>query len=529
MKKIVLTGLIAFFALQARAQLPTNSYAVSTPCPSTLNQPSELSKINTDGSLTPIGTVTDASGTGIVVNGLGYNDNSRAVLYAMRVVPPTIASIQAGTAPDLYRINLTTAEATNVGPMTPPPTPTSGLTPPAGFFVTARDYRQTLNFVGDSNPAGTYYLGGVTFRISAAYIGGIPLPGTATVTDVRLYVGTTNLPTIPGPVAAPTWRRVNTSDPATTVLIETYRAQIEASINSALTTPAPEGGIQDWVYDKPSGHLVSYIGQSDQYLTITNPNTAPVAVTTTPTVPLPPLPPGTTDRNIGSMFSDQFSNVYVVRAGSGQIFRVDNTTGNYENRSFGAALGCNRGDAVSFADALPLPVTLIRFEAAAAGATVRLRWATASETRASHFEVERSATASAWSTVARVAAGNQANGQQYAATDAYPLPGLAYYRLAMHDLDGSVTYSEVQLVRRAARAAVYPNPVREAARVVLPVPGQAAVLELLSGQGAVIRRLAAPAGPAAIEVPMADLPAGIYLLRVQQAGVTSSTRLVLEK
>ncbi|NVO86155.1 T9SS type A sorting domain-containing protein [Hymenobacter terrestris] len=528
MKQLLLFWLASALALQAQAQLPTNSYAVSTPCPSSLNQPSELSKINTDGSITPIGVVNEA-GTGIVVNGLGYNDNNRVALYAMRVVAPTVESIQEGTPPDLFRIDLTTAVATNVGPMTPPPTPTTGLTPASGAGRTARDYRQTLNFVGDSNPSGTYYLGGVTFRISALFFGDLPFPGTATVTDVRLYVGTTSLPVVPAPVAAPTWRQLDASDPATAAIIETYRAQIQAYINSGLSTPVPEGGIQDWVYDKPSGNLVSYIGQSGQYLTITNPATAPVAVTTTPTVPLPPLPPGTTDNNIGSMFSDQFSNVYVVRAGSGEIFRVDNVTGNYENRSFGSALGCNRGDAVSFPDALPLPVTLTRFDATATGPTVRLTWATTFEERASHFEVERSATATAWNTVARVAAGNQATGQQYAATDARPLPGTAYYRLAMHDRDGTVSYSSVRTVRSAATTAVYPNPVRNAAQVLLPMPGQSATLELVSARGAVVRRLTAPAGVASVEVPMADLPAGFYLLRVQQAGATSTTRLILEK
>ncbi|WP_139255030.1 T9SS type A sorting domain-containing protein [Hymenobacter psychrophilus] len=520
MKQLILFCLVAASALQARAQFPSNSFAVRSACPGSANNPSTLESINVDGSLTLIGTVNEA-GMPLVLNALGNDQQDRANLYAMNVAPFTVLSIN--TPPNLYRVSLTTAQATNLGPVSGPPAPPA-TTGPAGFGYATLSYNQTLNFIGDGDNSSSYFVGGVSFN----YNRNVFFAGASTITDFRFYVGQVQL--TPFITATPTWRLLDVSDPATAALINTFRLQTQAYLNNITlfgqnnnTGPLPSGGIQDWVFDPFSGNLVSYIGQDGKFLTISGISSSPVAVTTTPATLLPAT------QDIGAMFSDRQGGVYAVTADVGTIYKIDRQTGSWTGQTYGAALGCNRGDAVSFPDALPLPVTLTRFEAAATGSTVRLSWTTASEARASHFEIERSPTATAWSTVARVTAGNQATGQQYAATDAQPLPGVAYYRLAMHDLDGTIAYSSVRMVRSAATATVYPNPVRNTARVVLPLPGQEATLELISARGQVVQRLTAPAGPASIEVSMADLPAGFYLLRVQQAGATTTTRVMLEK
>ncbi|RFP65952.1 T9SS C-terminal target domain-containing protein [Hymenobacter lapidiphilus] len=504
MKKPLLLLLALSLVMQARAQFPSNSYAVRSECPGSANNPSTLEIINVDGSLTLIGIVREGT-TPLVLNALGNDAQDPANLYALNVEQPiTLANFN--TPPNLYRVNLATAQAEKLGQVTPPP-----ASPGGGGFGTI-GYRQTLNFIGDGDNTSSYFVGGVSFNYNVF---------TGTITNFRFYVGQVQLN--PFATAAPTWRLLDVSDPATTALIAQFALETQTYISGGFNGPAPEGGIQDWVFDPGSDNLVSYAGQDDKFITISGIRTSPKAFTTTPTMPIPAT------QDIGSMFTDRFGGVYAVNANDGTIFKINRLTGDWTGQTFGSALGCNRGDAVSFPDALPLPVTLTRFDAATAGPAVRLSWATAFEERASHFEVERSATATAWNTVARVAAGNQATGQKYAATDAGPLPGVAYYRLAMHDRDGTVSYSGIRMVRSAAATAVYPNPLRNTAQVLLPLPGQSATLELVSARGAVVRRLTAPAGLASVEVPMADLPAGIYLLRVQQAGATSTTRVVLEK
>ncbi|RSK34025.1 T9SS type A sorting domain-containing protein [Hymenobacter metallilatus] len=520
MKKLLLACLL-LSAETVLAQLPTSSFAVSSPCPASARNPSQLYQIAQDGSMQPIGTVqSSANSNRLIINALGYNQADQSVLYGMRVEQQSLANFTT-FVPQLYRINLSTAVADSVGPMTPPPTPpASELTPTTGS-QTATDVRQTLNFVADSGPDGTYYVGGATFRVIFSTFFGIPLPATAQVTDVRLYVGTVNLTA----VAAPAWLRLNTTDPATAAVVESFRSQTEAYIRSNGSGPTPEGGIQDWVFDKETGNLVSYLGLTDEYLTVSNPRTAPVAVTTPVATPLPPTT--STDKNIGSMFSDRFYNVYAVRAATGEIFRIDNQTGNYTGRSYGAALGCTRGDAVSFRDALPLPVKLVQFRARATAEGVRLSWTTASEQQVNYFAVERSTDGTSWAPVQRVKAGNRPNGQQYAILDAAPLPGISYYRLAMHDENGDVAYSAVLSVSRAGKLQVYPNPASTTIQVDLPLTEGGTTLELRDMQGRVVRQQRLDAGSSSAELRTAGLPGGMYLLRVSQGSTSTTARVVL--
>ncbi|MDU0371610.1 T9SS type A sorting domain-containing protein [Hymenobacter endophyticus] len=520
MKNLILASLL-LASTPAWAQLPTSSYAVSAVCPASARNPSQLYQVRQDGSMQPIGTIrSSANGNNLIINALGYNQADQTALYGMRVEQQSLDNFTT-FVPQLYRINLSTALADSVGPVTPPDTPPTGELTPTASGQTSVDVRQTLNFVADSGPDGTYYTGGATFRVIFSTLFGFPLPGTAQVTDVRLYVGTVNLSAF----AAPTWRRLNTTDPATAAVVESFRTQTQAYIRANGSGPTPEGGIQDWVFDKETGTLVSYLGLSDQYLTISSPGSTPVALTTTVATPLPATT--ATDKNIGAMFSDRFNNVYAVRAATGDIYRIDNQTGNYTGRSYGAALGCTRGDAVSFQDALPLPVKLVSFAAEASAAGTRLSWATASEEHAAYFEVERSTTATRWEPVLRVKAGNQPYGQQYSALDARPLPGTSYYRLAIHDASGEVAYSGVQVVGAAAELQAYPNPATEFVRVQLPLTASATTLELYDARGRLVRQQQLEAGIATTEFRTADLPGGVYLLRVRQANSTRTIRVVL--
>ncbi|MFD2787623.1 T9SS type A sorting domain-containing protein [Hymenobacter rubripertinctus] len=501
MKNFFLICLLLGIAPQVRAQFPTNSFAVRSECPGSANNPSVLEIINTDGSLTLIDTIRDGSARP-VLNALGNDAQDRDNLYALSVVQPvTLANFN--TPPNLYRVSLTSAQATNLGQVLPPP-----ASPGGGFGIV--QYRQTLNFIGDGDNTSSYFVGGVSFNYSLF---------TGLISDFRFYVGQVQLN--PFTSAAPTWRLLDVSDPATAALIAQFALQTQAYISSGFNGPAPEGGIQDWVFDPGSDQLLSYAGQDDKFIAISGIRSSPVAVTTTPTTPIPAT------QDIGSMFTDRFGGVYAVNAQDGTIYKIDRLTGNWTGQTFGSALGCNRGDAVSFPDALPLPVTLVRFEVKLSGPAVRLSWATASEQEAAYFEVERSATGRSWQPVARVAAGNQPHGQQYTATDARPLAGLAYYRLAMHDRDGKVAYSSVQTLAQATTLVVYPNPARDKVEVILANSEQAATLDLLTAQGRVVRHLQTPGGSTHASLRTAGLPGGVYLLRVQQAGTSFTSRLVV--
>jgi hypothetical protein len=522
MKKNLFAFLLLLGGHNLLAQLPTNSFAVTSACPANAGNPSVLQQVNTDGSLTPIGTVT-SNGTPIIINALGSDDNDRTVIYGLNVVQPVTAT-NFSTPPNLYRISLSTAEATNLGAVTPPARPTDVSTQPQPGESGFADTEVTLNFIGDGDASSNYYVAGATFRVFYVIDFTFPtLLRPVRVSDLRLYVGVVALPTFPA--TPPAWRRLNASDPATAAVIAGYQAEVQTYLNSNGTTPVPQGGIQDWVFDVRTGNLVSYLGQDDKFITISTPGSSPVGVTTQPTAPIP------TQQDIGSMFTDRDGNLYAVDADGGTIYKLDRLTGNYSGQSFGSAFGCSRGDAVSLLGALPLPVTLTYFRAEASGRAVRLNWATASEQNAEAFVVERRQAGAAWQTIQTVRAGNQAKGQRYTALDTAPLKGQLYYRLTMRDKDGSLTYSPVQAVQMTGKLALqtYPNPSPDGyVSVQLTEPSTAeTTLELLSATGQVVRRLQPAAGLTTIPLDAHTLPGGLYYLRVRQAGQTSTVPVAL--
>jgi hypothetical protein len=110
----------------------------------------------------------------------------------------------------------------------------------------------------------------------------------------------------------------------------------------------------------------------------------------------------------------------------------------------------------------PLPVELLSFEAAQAGASVLLDWSTASEINNDHFTVERSRDGVEFTDVLDVpGAGNSTSMINYSAYDTDPFNGVSYYRLRQTDFDGTQSWSIIRKVNlsREMPVTVYPNPV----------------------------------------------------------------------
>ena len=71
-----------------------------------------------------------------------------------------------------------------------------------------------------------------------------------------------------------------------------------------------------------------------------------------------------------------------------------------------------------------------------------LQWTTSTESNSSHFNIERSSNGQDYEVIGRVtASGFSSNEINYNFTDAAPLTGINYYRLAMIDKDNSKEYS----------------------------------------------------------------------------------------
>jgi hypothetical protein len=181
---------------------------------------------------------------------------------------------------------------------------------------------------------------------------------------------------------------------------------------------------------------------------------------------------------------------------------------------------------------LPLPVTLVSFTATPTpqGAAL-LRWVTASETNNKGFGIERTlSTGDNWEEVGYVATANAANGKSYEYTDksliTAPASTQAYYRLRQEDLDGTISYSPVAVV---ARQAVVAN----TNLVLSPVPvdgpnlsvsfaeaGQAGQeVAVINTQGQrMLHFTTQGSADGTLNLPVANLAAGVYIVRIQTPG-----------
>ncbi|MBP9873473.1 MAG: T9SS type A sorting domain-containing protein [Haliscomenobacter sp.] len=137
----------------------------------------------------------------------------------------------------------------------------------------------------------------------------------------------------------------------------------------------------------------------------------------------------------------------------------------------------------------PLPVELTQFRGDAHDQGITLHWTTASERENLFFEVERSHDGLTFARIGQVeGVGNSDLPVHYRFLDAYPYPGINYYRLAQTDREGSVHYSQVAAFRSAntytSGVRVFPNPASSQLSVQLPDGlTREAVLDVISACG----------------------------------------------
>ena len=119
-----------------------------------------------------------------------------------------------------------------------------------------------------------------------------------------------------------------------------------------------------------------------------------------------------------------------------------------------------------------LPITLVSFTGSNQGDFNNLRWITAVEENADHFELERSFEGSEFTRIANVPAKNSSTGATYVYDDDVTNIKTAeaiFYRLKMVDKDESFEYSNVVSIRMPLRnnIIVKGNPFQERIRIQL--------------------------------------------------------------
>ena len=90
-----------------------------------------------------------------------------------------------------------------------------------------------------------------------------------------------------------------------------------------------------------------------------------------------------------------------------------------------------------------------------------VKWATASETRNDHFEIERSLNGTNFEMIAKIQSSSLTKTEnKYSFEDKNSILGTAYYRLKQVDTDGKEKYFDIITVncKRKGEVEIYPNP-----------------------------------------------------------------------
>lgn len=140
--------------------------------------------------------------------------------------------------------------------------------------------------------------------------------------------------------------------------------------------------------------------------------------------------------------------------------------------------------------ATALPIELISFDATTKGESVELDWATAAEMNNSHFTIEHAIDGKDFYAIGHVeGAGESTELLRYAYTHEQPAVGTNYYRLAQYDYDGTVSYSEIEMVRIGSGTTsvqVFPNPTKDQITIQIDEPVFTGSIQIYDVHGSLV-------------------------------------------
>jgi hypothetical protein len=180
------------------------------------------------------------------------------------------------------------------------------------------------------------------------------------------------------------------------------------------------------------------------------------------------------------------------------------------------------------AGCIPLPVELVNFSGTCNGGTIELNWNTQTETNNSYFNVER------WEgdefIVAQKITGKGSN-SYYTYREAEPTSKYYYYRLAQHDNNGEIHYSEIISVdpcknKMQNSFVIYPNPAKETVCVLNGSQLNECTMTVVNNMGEVVKQKNIDRGTNSVDV--SDLPSGIYFVRVAGGDEEFTKKIIKE-
>lgn len=177
----------------------------------------------------------------------------------------------------------------------------------------------------------------------------------------------------------------------------------------------------------------------------------------------------------------------------------------------------------------PLPIQLVNFEVSKDKTNeVTISWQTGSEFNNDFFTIERRLMADNWVSIDTVPAKNSPS--RYETSD-YPVrPGIYYYRLRQHDLDGTTTHSEVRSIKLdnlASAFSIFPNPASSKLTITSEFSLNGAVVDFIMSDGSSFRTFKLDNSGKSAELDISTFPNGMYMVSLHLSGTKTQKKVII--
>jgi Secretion system C-terminal sorting domain len=187
---------------------------------------------------------------------------------------------------------------------------------------------------------------------------------------------------------------------------------------------------------------------------------------------------------------------------------------------------------VPFAVQSVVPVSWLYVKAQLVNKQSLVTWGTAQEADTKSFEIEHSIDGRIFSKIGEVAAaGNSSTAKNYLHNHASPVSGFNYYRIKQIDNSGSFKYSAIVTILKKENLTsviVAPNPVKDMLHVVEPSNAFIVSAEVYSLEGKRMLQKNINADAQVFSIPVNNLPAAQYILKLNYKTESKSYRFVKE-
>lgn len=188
--------------------------------------------------------------------------------------------------------------------------------------------------------------------------------------------------------------------------------------------------------------------------------------------------------------------------------------------------GNGRIDSISVASVVP--VTISYFTVTAQNGYNDVNWTTAAEINTSRFHIEYGTDGAGFTRVGNVVAGGNSGGRSYTYRHNISQDGFVYYRLAIEDADGSVSYSNIVRIRsgNAVPIRIYPT-ITSNGQLNIEVNKPAQELQLVNTSGAIVYRKNLQGINGNLPLVLPPLPKGVYVLRVGGPDIDFREKIII--